>query len=161
MKAALRHIFTFAASFAARPCCAVPAALALLGLGGVGFAAALVSYRPLIVGLAVLLFSASFYWNFIRNRNRAAMIVWGLSVSIAGGLLLGPELFAVSASANQRNQEAIAMVNELATVSVPVNGMACDACARRLEKVLVQTRGVSQASVSFEAKEVRVSYDPR
>ena len=53
------------------------------------------------------------------------------------------------------------MVNELATVSVPVNGMACDACARRLEKVLVQTRGVSQALVSFEAKEVRVSYDPR
>ena len=103
MKAVLQHILTFAASFAVRPCCAIPAALALLGLGGTGIAAALVPYRPLFVGLAVLLFSASFYWNFIRNRNRAGMIVWGLSVSIAGGLLLGPELFAISASANQRN----------------------------------------------------------
>ena len=36
------------------------------------------------------------------------------------------------------------------TFEVPIAGMVCDGCAKRLEKVLNETDGVTRAQVSFE-----------
>lgn len=154
-----RHSLTFLAGFLMRPCCAIPAALALLGLGGAGVAAALEPFRPWFLLLAVATFSVSFYLNFIRNRNRAGMTVWAFSVLIAGALLAGPELWAQTASSGESKKETIAMSTDLESVNMHVNGMACNACAGRLERVLAEMPGVSQASVKFETKQARVSYD--
>jgi len=46
------------------------------------------------------------------------------------------------------------------TVDIPVRGMTCAACVRRLEKGLTQAPGVSAASVNFAAERARVTYDP-
>ncbi len=151
-KGTLHHSLTFVVGFLVRPCCVVPAALATVGTGGAGVAAALAPLRPWLLLAAAGFFSVSFYLNFIRNRNRPGMVVWGVSMTIAAGLLLGP-----SASALVRTHEATAdatrkettMSSHPRTVEVPISGMACEACARRLEKVLKKTEGVHEARVDF------------
>lgn len=157
----MKHSGTLAVGFLMRPCCAIPAALALLGLGGAGVAAALAPFRPSFLLLAVVTFSVSFYLNFIRNRNRAGMFVWTFSALVAGALLAGPELWAEVRSSGEPGQETVAMSTGLESVNLHVKGMACNACARRLERVLAEMPGVSQASIKFEIKQARVSYDAR
>jgi Cu+-exporting ATPase len=46
-----------------------------------------------------------------------------------------------------------------AKVSLPVSGMTCAACARRVEKALSGTAGVSAASVNLATEKATVEYD--
>ncbi len=52
------------------------------------------------------------------------------------------------------------MGDGLRKVSLPITGMSCAACARRVEKALSGTAGVSVASVSLAAEKATVEYDP-
>ncbi|HEX8688125.1 MAG TPA: heavy metal translocating P-type ATPase, partial [Pyrinomonadaceae bacterium] len=45
-------------------------------------------------------------------------------------------------------------------VELPLTGMTCAACARRIELRLVKTEGVSAASVNFATARASVEYDP-
>src|SRR5215208_6862394 len=45
-------------------------------------------------------------------------------------------------------------------ISVPVSGMTCAACARRVEKALSGMAGVGAASVNFATEKATVEYDP-
>jgi Cu+-exporting ATPase len=45
-------------------------------------------------------------------------------------------------------------------ISVPVSGMTCAACARRVEKALSGTAGVRAASVNLATEKATVEYDP-
>lgn len=47
-----------------------------------------------------------------------------------------------------------------AEVIFVVDGMACDACASRLEAGLLRIDGVHEASVTFATARARVVYDP-
>ena len=161
-KAALHHGFSFVAGFMVRPCCVIPAALAVLGLSGAGIAAAIVPYRSWFLLMAVAFFSVSFYWNFIRNHNRPGMVVWSLSVLLAGAILMGPELrAALNPEPQPKEQTLMTTTHDLVQQNVPVQGMACDACARRLQRVLENTPGIADASVSFKSKQAQVMYDPQ
>ena len=42
-----------------------------------------------------------------------------------------------------------------------ISGMACPACAKGIEKVIGQVKGVSKASVSFDKGELILDYDER
>ncbi len=44
---------------------------------------------------------------------------------------------------------------------LPVTGMTCAACARRIEKQLVRAPGVQSANVNFATGRATVDYDPR
>jgi Cu+-exporting ATPase len=46
------------------------------------------------------------------------------------------------------------------TIQVPIRGMTCAACVRRLEEGLSATPGVLAVSVSFVMEQARISYDP-
>jgi len=46
------------------------------------------------------------------------------------------------------------------TVTIPVEGMTCAACASRLEKALGKTEGVLRASVNFATEKATVEYNP-
>src|SRR5215212_3267134 len=48
----------------------------------------------------------------------------------------------------------------LARITVPVTGMTCASCIRRVERVLSKTKGVAGASVNFAAEKASVAYDP-
>ncbi|NMB34526.1 MAG: copper-translocating P-type ATPase [Clostridium sp.] len=45
------------------------------------------------------------------------------------------------------------------TVSIPILGMTCAACASRLEKVLSKSEGVIKASVNFASEKANIEYD--
>lgn len=152
----LRHAFSFLVGFLVRPCCSIPLALALFGLSGAGIAAALAPWRTVFLALAAAFFAVSFYFNFIRNRNRAGMIVWALSVAFSTVLLLGPAL----AARGPHRAGLRGEIPNMKTTEYQINGMACDACARRLQTALAKTAGVRDASVSFQEKRAMVSFDP-
>ena len=44
---------------------------------------------------------------------------------------------------------------------LPVTGMTCTACARRIEKQLTRADGVTEANVNFATNTATVSYDPK
>lgn len=49
---------------------------------------------------------------------------------------------------------------QLATVTIPIEGMTCAACAARIEKVLSRAEGVHKASVNLATERATVEYDP-
>ncbi len=107
-----------------------PAALTLLGMGGSGAAATLEPDKGWFLLGAGAFFAISFYLNFIRNRSRPGMVLWGLSAVIAAGLLLGP---LTAAGPGLDNEQEDAMVErQLEEVTLKTYGMACDACVRRV-----------------------------
>ncbi len=52
------------------------------------------------------------------------------------------------------------MGREIRKISIPVTGMSCAACARRVEKALSGAGGVSAASVNLATGKATVEYDP-
>lgn len=47
------------------------------------------------------------------------------------------------------------------TVTIPIGGMTCAACANRIEKALGKAEGVSKVSVNFATEKATVEYDPQ
>ena len=45
-------------------------------------------------------------------------------------------------------------------VTLPVTGMTCASCVRRIEKALARVDGVQEATVNLATEQARVSYDP-
>jgi P-type Cu+ transporter len=45
-------------------------------------------------------------------------------------------------------------------ISIPVTGMSCAACARRVEKSLSRAMGISEAKVNFATGKATLAYDP-
>jgi len=48
----------------------------------------------------------------------------------------------------------------LVRVTIPVTGMTCASCVRRVERALEKNEGVAEASVNFAAEKTSVIYDP-
>jgi Cu+-exporting ATPase len=48
----------------------------------------------------------------------------------------------------------------LARISIPVTGMTCASCVRRVERTLSKKEGVAGTSVNFAAEKASVTYDP-
>ena len=51
--------------------------------------------------------------------------------------------------------------SDTASVTIPIGGMTCAACAQRVEKALKKLDGVTSASVNFATEKAAVSYDPQ
>ncbi|MBA3643843.1 MAG: copper ion binding protein, partial [Chloroflexia bacterium] len=45
-------------------------------------------------------------------------------------------------------------------ISLPITGMTCASCVRRVEKALAKVEGVGDASVNLATEKARVTYDP-
>src|SRR5437868_14689877 len=50
---------------------------------------------------------------------------------------------------------------ETRRIELPITGMTCAACARRVERGLLKTPGVGAAHVNFATARATVEYDPR
>jgi len=46
-------------------------------------------------------------------------------------------------------------------IYIPIGGMTCAACARRIEKVILKLEGVETASVNFATEKANISYNPQ
>jgi len=51
-------------------------------------------------------------------------------------------------------------LSQTQTVSLPVSGMTCAACAARIERVLKRADGVGEANVNFANEQATVTFDP-
>jgi copper chaperone CopZ len=60
-----------------------------------------------------------------------------------------------SSEVDQKPQKDVLMKS----VTIPVEGMACDSCAARIRKNLARIDGVLDASVSFDDKRAVIQYD--
>ncbi len=49
---------------------------------------------------------------------------------------------------------------ERSMVEIPVEGMTCASCVRRVEKALGKVEGVFESSVNLATEKARVSFDP-
>src|SRR5918998_5110915 len=49
---------------------------------------------------------------------------------------------------------------QLARIDIPVTGMTCASCVRRVERALSKKEGVTEAGVNFAAEKANVSYEP-
>jgi Cu+-exporting ATPase len=49
---------------------------------------------------------------------------------------------------------------QLARITIPVVGMTCASCVRRVERALSEKEGVAQATVNFAAEKASVTYEP-
>ncbi len=55
----------------------------------------------------------------------------------------------------------VAEKSENARVTIPIGGMTCAACARRVEKAIGKLEGVEETSVNFATEKAMVTYDPQ
>jgi copper chaperone CopZ len=72
-------------------------------------------------------------------------------------LLATPAIGCAASEAEQKPQKDVLMKS----VTIPVEGMACDSCAARITKNLTSIDGVLGATVSFDEKSAVIQYDSR
>src|SRR5215210_6487232 len=53
-----------------------------------------------------------------------------------------------------------AMSDKRANIVIPITGTSCAACARRVEKALSKTAGISGTNVNFATGKATIEYDP-
>ncbi|NNJ32735.1 heavy metal translocating P-type ATPase [Lacrimispora defluvii] len=70
------------------------------------------------------------------------------------------DLSDIKAAVSKIGYEA-AEKTEYSDVTIPIGGMTCAACARRVEKAIGKLEGVESSSVNFATEKATVAYDPR
>ena len=167
------------AGLLASACCIGPLILGAVGLGSLGFAAALAPYRPWFLGLTATLLGIGFYFAYRpvpaaacepggacsvpASRRNPRIVLWSVAV-LAVGLATYPYWGAalaslarsasVRSSADRSAQPAASSAYEVVTLDV--SGMTCSACAGEIQAKLDQVPGVASADVSFEESRARV-----
>ena len=164
-RVALPVIGALTAAIAASACCLLPAALAIVGVSGAGFAAKFAPYRiPFLVATALAL--AIGFWFAYRpqedacgceapkSRKAARIGLWittVLTIAIAAYPMLG------NGNASSGSVEA----NAKATLQLDVIGMDCKECTSTIANAIKKVPGVVSATVDFESGNAIVRYDGR
>lgn len=76
------------AGFLTRPCCVIPAALSVAGVGSAGLAHAVVTYRPAFLSVGGVMLTVSLWMTFRREGG------WFTKILVAGATVVA---FALSA----------------------------------------------------------------
>ncbi|MCB9492488.1 MAG: cation transporter [Dehalococcoidia bacterium] len=166
------------AAFAASACCILPAVLAVVGLSGVGLAAALEPYRPIFLGGTVLLLGAGFYLTYRRPRRAdpepacetecgvcekprvARSGKWMLWIATVLVAVFAAYPYAAGAFAETTARGSAERTADATTVRIRVEGMTCKACATGIAAGLAEVDGVVDAKVEYEQGYAVVTYDP-
>jgi len=167
------------AGLLASACCIGPLLLGAVGLGSLGFAAALAPFRPWFLGLTAVLLGVGFYLAYRRvqgatcepggacsvpaSRRNPRIVLWSVAV-LAFGLATYPYWGAAVAD-RARNASAQASADDSAhpvassayrVVTLDVSGMTCSACTGEIQAKLEQLPGVANAEVSFQESRAKV-----
>jgi copper chaperone CopZ len=163
------------AGLLASACCIGPILLGAVGLGSLGFAAALAPLRPWFLGLTSVLILVGFYLAYRplrtescapgetcaratsrRNQRLALWLVTALAVALATYPSWGARRTA--AREPRTRGQGVSTV-----VILDVQGMTCADCEGGIERELVKVPGVAQARASFDQKraEVRITSAPK
>jgi len=164
-RAALPMVGAIVAALAASACCVVPAVLAIVGLSGAGFGAALAPYRVYFLVATGLALSVGFWLVYRRpkdacgcpaprSRRFARVALW---ITAAGAIALAayPLLGSHFASAGSLAAPA------KATLHLTVSGMDCAECTGGIAAGLKKVPGVVSATVDYETGIAVVRHDGR
>ena len=162
---ALPVVGALTAAVAASACCLLPAALALVGVSGAGFAAKFAPYRVhFLVATGVAL--AVGFWFAYRPQSdacgcaapksrRAARIGLWITAVMTVVLAVYPMLSTGNASAGSVEAQA------KATLNLNVIGMDCEECTGTIASAIKKVPGVVSATVDFDSGNAVVRYDGR
>lgn len=165
------------AAIAASACCLVPAALAIFGVSGAGFALEFAPFRPLLLGITGILLAVGFYLTYrkpktagietsdndacgcaVPRASRAGKVMlWGATI-MAVAFAIYPYV-AVAGSEKSANHAANAQ--DAATTTLHIGGMTCEACAGHVTEALKKVDGVISSTVDYGSANATIIYDPR
>jgi copper chaperone CopZ len=165
------------AAIAASACCVVPAILALVGVSGIGAAAALEPYRPAFLGVTAALLGLGFYLSYRkpravtdgsdpgdacgcpapRTRRAGRPLLWIAAVAVAF-FAAYPYIAAATAETEKRGDAVQTAASQ--TSALHIDGMTCESCVSHIVEALSEQPGVVKATVSFADESARVVYDP-
>lgn len=162
---ALPVVGALTAAIAASACCLLPAALALIGVSGAGFAAKFVPYRVHFLVATAVALSVGFWFAYrpqkdacgcaaTKNRRVARVGLW-ITAVMTVALAVYPMLGSGKASAGSVEAQA------KATLNLNVIGMDCAECTGTIANAIKKVPGVVSASVDFDSGTAVVRYDGR
>ncbi|KAB2911534.1 MAG: hypothetical protein F9K40_00625 [Kofleriaceae bacterium] len=164
-RATLSMLGAITAAIAASACCLVPAVLAIVGLSGAGFGAALAPYRIYFLAATGVALGVGFWLAYRRQKDacgcsvprgrRATRIALWLTAALTVALAAYPLLGDGNASAGSAEAPA------KATLHLKVRGMDCADCTTTIAKGLKKVPGVVSATVDFDSGLAVVRYDGR
>lgn len=166
-RVALPIVGAVTAAIAASACCLVPAALALLGVSGVGFAARFAPYRTYFLIATGIALAVGFWFAYRRTEDdcgcdaprprsrRAARVGLWLTTLLTVALAAYPLFGAGNAIAG--SSEAAAK----ATLDLEVIGMDCKECTSTIANSIKKVPGVVSVTVDYKAGSAVVRYDGR
>lgn len=166
------------AAVGASLCCILPIVAAATGLGAIAAGAAFEQWRPYLLGVTGLLLGAGFLLAYRDYKKACApgslcatkpisrwnFVMLGAVAVLAGGLAAFP-YYSGSVARVVLGQSALASkpigsTAALATVTLRVPGMDCQACAVVLSASLTRLSGVADAKLDIDSRKAVVSYDP-
>jgi copper chaperone CopZ len=168
------------AAITASPCCIGPLLAVALGAGGlVASAVSEVSekWRPVFLGITLALLALAWYLTYRKPKAACApcsacaakpaakwnkVVLWIATVFVWGTAAF-PSLSSAVISAARPGADTCCAPSAVsdgnfAVLRVKIPGMDCAACALNIQAVLKKQAGVTQARVSFDAKEAVVHY---
>lgn len=164
-RVALPMIGAVTAAIAASACCLVPAALAVVGLSGAGFASRFAPYRTYLLVASAIALAVGFWVAYRREadacgcevprRRRAARVGLWITTLLTATLAAYPLLGGGNATAGSIAAEA------QATLKLKVIGMDCKECTSTIANSIKKVPGVVSATVDFESGNAIVRYDGR
>ena len=164
-RVALPMVGAVTAAIAASACCLIPAALTVVGVSGVGFAAGLAPYRPYLLIATGVALAIGFWFAYRRQTDdcgceaprsrRGARVGLWITTLLAVVLAAYPLLRSGSATAGSGEAQA------KATLRLKVIGMDCKECTSTIANRIKKVEGVVSVTVDFESGNAVVRYDGR
>lgn len=159
-------------------CCWLPLLLlAFLGASAAGASALFEQWRPVFIGVAVVMLGFGYYLNYFRKssctggccntgrqrgRRFQRATLWVSAVIVAAFIFFPNYVGVILGGGGESASVSAAEVSEVNTQESTFNieGMYCAGCATRLESVLAGTDGVRRVSVNYDNNLAVVLYDP-
>lgn len=153
------------AAIAASACCLVPAALAILGVSGVGFASKLAPYRIPFLVVTALSLAAGFWFAYRPQKDECGCGTTKSRKAVRIGLWITTVLTVVLAAypmlGNRNASAGAAEAVAKASLDLNVRGMDCKECTSTIANAIKKVPGVVSVTVDFESGNAVVRYDGR
>lgn len=165
--------FGFGAGLIAVVCCVGPLIPILIGVGGATALFGLDQYKPLFIGMGLLLLAGSSLY-VIRKRNRCCttknrfkdaqvvLLIFGVGVGSYLALQYGVVPVLADIASNKIANEHQVRTEPHASYSrleLEIEGMTCAGCAVGVEQALLEIPGVLSAKVDWETGLGMIEYD--
>ncbi len=161
MKARMLNIGTFFSAALASACCIGPLILIGLGIGGLGFAAALAEYRPYFMAVTFIFLGTGFYFAYRKpkeicadgscaapNRQRINKTFLWIASVFALTLMAFPYYSGAVFGGEKEGYEAA--VGDSTFMLFAVEGMTCSGCEAAINIAASQNDEVMKSEANYE-----------